>query len=240
MNKIGKTRDLIYVSKEDHTNCFYSYGIEFHEFMSCIPDRPDNLLLIKHNFEEALMNRHTGFEYVTKQEINKLIEDDVYGYGDFCWVDFIDEEELDALSSDQIAQLLFFGHLARPLHKIPMNRFAYFAHDDGWFNKLYITEHQDYENLLANVIPMKLRRLTGRKVNGIPSAIASKLVTCAKDGLFIDLSNVIKSRTQLKIPMTAIGHWTDMDQVYNLREEINHYQIWLLYSNKVWRIVKED
>lgn len=240
MKKRKNIRDLIYVSGEHQTNCFYSYGIEFHEFMNCVYNRPEHLVLLKHNFDNAQWNQHSRFDYVMKQEINELIEDYVYGYGDFCWVDFSKEEDLDALSNNQIADLLFFGHLAKPLHKIPKIRFAYFAHDDGWFNKLYVTDLYDYETLLARVITLKLHKLTGRKFYDIPKDISSVLLECTRDGLFIDLSRVIKSTVELRIPITAIGHYTDMDRVYDLREEISDYKVWLVYSKKLWKLIKED
>ncbi|MDQ0896174.1 hypothetical protein QFZ80_000002 [Paenibacillus sp. V4I7] len=208
--------------------------------MNCVYNRPENLLLLKHNFGNAQWNQHSRFDYVTKQEINELIENNVYGYGDFCWVDFSEEEDLDTLSNNQIAELLFFGHLAKPLHNVPKKRFAYFAHDDGWFNKLYITDLHDYEILLARVITLKLHKLTGRKFFDIPKDISSVLLECTKDGLFIDLSRVIKSKVEFKIPITAIGHYRDMDKVYDFREEISDYKVWLVYSKKLWKLIKED
>ncbi|MCD9024161.1 hypothetical protein [Cohnella silvisoli] len=240
MKKRKKIRDLIYVSSEYQTNCFYSYGVEFHEFMDCVDNRPENLLLLKHNFDSAQLNQYSRFDYVTKQEINELIEDNVYCYGDFCWVDFSKEEDLDALSNNHIAELLFFGHLAKPLHNIPKERFAYFAHDDGWFNKLYVTELNDYEILLARIIALKLHKITGRKIFAIPEDISSLLIDYTRDGLFIDLSKVIKSKVELKIPITTIGHFTDMDKVYDIRDEISDYTVWLVYSKKLWKLMKED
>ncbi|WP_307544698.1 MULTISPECIES: hypothetical protein [unclassified Paenibacillus] len=155
-------------------------------------------------------------------------------------MDFSEEEDLDTLSNNQIAELLFFGHLAKPLHNVPKKRFAYFAHDDGWFNKLYITDLHDYEILLARVITLKLHKLTGRKFFDIPKDISSVLLECTKDGLFIDLSRVIKSKVEFKIPITAIGHYRDMDKVYDFREEISDYKVWLVYSKKLWKLIKED
>jgi hypothetical protein len=241
MKKKKKIRDLIYVSSEHQNNyCFYSYGIEFHEFMNCVHNRPENLLLLKHNFDNPLWNPHSRFDYVTKQEINELIDDYVYGYGDFCWTDFSKEEDLNALSNTQIAELLFFSHLARPLQNVPKVRFAYFAHDDGWFNKLYVTDLHDYEILLSKVIILKLQELTGRKFENIPEEISSVLLESTKDGLFIDLSKAIKSSVEFKIPITAIGHYTDMDKVYDFREEIRDYKVWLVYSKKLWKLINED
>jgi hypothetical protein len=155
-------------------------------------------------------------------------------------VDFSKKEDLDALSNIQIAELLFFGHLAKPLNKVPKRRFAYFAHDDGWFNKLYVTDLHDYEILLARVITLKLHRLTGRKYYDIPKDISSVLLEFTRDGLFIDLSRAIKSTFEFKVPITAIGHYTDMDKVYDFREEVSDYKVWLVYSKKLWKLIKED
>ncbi|WP_419879624.1 hypothetical protein [Brevibacillus centrosporus] len=240
MKREQKIRDLIYVSNEHHSNCFYSYGIEFHEFMDCVQNRPENLLLLKHNFDNPQWNQHSRFDYVTKQEINELIDDNVYGYGDFCWVDFSKKKDLDELTKDEIAELLFFSHLAEPLHNLPKVRFAYYAHDDGWFNKLYVTHLQDYEILLSQVIILKLFKLTGRKLENFPKEISAILIESTRAGLFIDLSKIVNNSVALKIPITAIGHYTDMDKVYDFREEITDYQVWLVYSTKSWKLFKQE
>lgn len=241
MKKHQSFRDLIYVSgNEINHSCFYSYGIEFKEFMSCVERRPENLILLKHKFEGALWNQHSKFEYVTSHEINELMDDDVYGYGDFCWVDVNTIEELDHMSKQQIAELLFFAHLARPLHKIPKARFAYYAHDDGWFNKLYVTKLEDYENMLSNILVLKLKRMTGRAFASIPTHISKVLLETTKEGLFIDLSKLQKSKTEIMIPLTAVGHYRDMDQVYDIRSDIIDYNIWLAYSDTTWRLFQNE
>ncbi|AIQ15013.1 hypothetical protein [Paenibacillus durus] len=240
MKRRHNIRDLIYVSRNDPDNkCFCSYGIEFHEFMSCVDHRPDNLILLKHNFVNTQWNRHSRFDYVTSQEINELINDHVYRYGDFCWVDF-NEEELDKLTALQIAELLYFGHLGRSLSDIPKIKYAYYAHDDGWYNRLYVTEKEDYKILLARVIVSKIRRLTRRLVGKIPSDISTLIFESTKQGLFIDLSKINKNRIEIKIPITTVGHYTNMDKVYNLKDEIIDYKTWLVFSKKKWKFVKED
>lgn len=240
MKKKQNIRDLIYVNGNDFdSKCFYSYGIEFYEFMSCVHNRPENLILLKHNFDNAQWNPHSRFDYVTSQEISELIDDNVYGYGDFCWVDFNNEEDLDKLTKLQIAELLYFGHLAKPLHDIPKVRFAYYAHDDGWFNKLYVTMLEDYEMILSRTITSKLHKLTRRSIVDIPNDITGVLLESTKEGLFIDLSNIKKSKSEIKIPITAVGHYTDMDKVYDLKNEITDYKVWLVFSKKTWKLVRE-
>lgn len=232
-------RDLIYVNgKEQHNLYFYSYGIEFYEFMSCVSNRPENLILLKHKFEDAQWSIHSRLDYVTSQELDRLVEDSVYDYGDFCWVDFDREEDLVKLTKLQIAELLTFAHFAEPLHEIPKARFAYYAHDDGWFNKLYVSDLEDYKTLLSRVIVSKLHRLTRRKMEDLPDDIAAMLLESTKEGLFIDFSKIVKSKASISVPVTAVGHYLDMDKVYEFRDEITEYQVWLTYSNRKWSFVK--
>jgi hypothetical protein len=46
-------RDLIYVSGNTEDKIFYSYGIEFREFMNSYQDKPESLVLLKDNFDNA-------------------------------------------------------------------------------------------------------------------------------------------------------------------------------------------
>ncbi|GEM_PF-3387509 len=62
-----KTRELLYLSFLEEENKVLSYGIEFNEFMNCIED-----------------------------DIEEFIAEEVYNYGDFCWIDFdrlLEDEE---------------------------------------------------------------------------------------------------------------------------------------------------
>ncbi|MCR8656625.1 hypothetical protein [Paenibacillus endoradicis] len=241
MKKKQTVRDVIYVSGRDFASkCFFSYGIEFHELMSCVEHRPENLILLKHNFDNAQLNLASRFEYVTSLEIDELIADDVYGYGDFCWVDFNKVDDLDNLNSFQIAELLYFGHLAKNLQVIPKQRFAYYAHDDGWFNKLYVSELVDYEVMLARVITLKLKNFSRKLITPLPNVISKILLEATKEGLFIDFSKLEKTKFEIRIPITAVGHYMDMDAVYNLKDEITDYKIWLVHRNREWRLINEE
>ncbi|MBP2001388.1 hypothetical protein J2Z69_002431 [Paenibacillus shirakamiensis] len=238
MKKKHNIRELIYVNKHEIDDaCFYSHGIEFYEFMSCVESRPDNLILLQHQFDNADWHHRSRFDYVTKEEINELIEDNVYRYGDFCWVDVKTEEELDQLDDQQIAELLFFGHLAKPLHKIPMARFAYYAHDDGWFNKLYVASVEEYKVILSKVLVLKLVGLTNRAFEEIPSHISDIFLKYTKEGLFIDLSKTHKSKMEIKIPLAVVGQYRDMDTVIELQKETRDYKHWLVYSDSAWQLI---
>src|SRR5699024_6941087 len=117
------------------------YGIEFKEFIEVNKDYIPNLLLLKHQFDQAHFNLRTGLEYVDQERLAKLQTEDVYSYGDFCWLDFEEDINLEQLEGQEIAELLYMGHFKDHLH-LPFyeklnNQFVYLAHDDGWYNKVY-------------------------------------------------------------------------------------------------------
>ncbi|WML50202.1 hypothetical protein RCG23_10545 [Neobacillus sp. PS3-34] len=156
-------RDLIYVHLNQPEQYVISYGIEFEEFADAFSGSMNHLLLLKHRFDEGEFNRHTLHEFVPREKIAKLAKDGVYGYGNFCWIDFVEEEDLNELTGQEIAELLYLGHLKQHL-KLPFynklgNRFVYLAHDDGWFNKTYYRSFKDLFTLLSIVIAGKLGHL---------------------------------------------------------------------------------
>lgn len=239
LKKEKQLRDLIYVSSNLEEKYFYSHGIEFMEFMNSVSDPPSNLILLKHEFNDADWNQHTRFDIITKNQIDHLINDNVYKYGDFCWVDYTCEDDIDKWTDEEIAELLLFGHLARPLKKMPMDRFAYYAHDDGWFNKLFVKQISDYETLLSKVIINKINNFTGKNYMKMPIEIKQKLIEKTVNGLFIDFKTIIKNRNEIRIPLIEVGKFTDMDKVFDLRKERRNYNTWLIFSGEKCELIEE-
>lgn len=132
-----KSRDLIYLNVDPSENRIVTYGIEFKEFIYAL-DRPlDNILMLSGYFSEGEFEFTTNCEYVPKETIPRIINEDVYRLGDFCWVDFEDIDGLRSLKPAEVAELLYLGHMKKPVtsaffEKL-QNRFAYLAHDDGCF-----------------------------------------------------------------------------------------------------------
>ncbi|MNW03355.1 hypothetical protein D3C71_1992780 [compost metagenome] len=61
----------------------------------------------------------------------------------------------------------------------------------------------------------------------------------AKDGILIELSRIIKSRTSVEIPFTIIGKNMDFDDVYNNMERYKaeaKSEYWLVYRKNEWMI----
>lgn len=234
-------RDLIYVNGLLEEQVFYSHGIEFREWIAASPAKPELLVLLKHQHELADWHLQTRLDYVTSADLADLLADDVYGYGDFCWVDLNGEEALDTLDDAALAELLLFGHQARPLHREAlfaiMSRYAYYAHDDGWFNKLYVKSLADYQSLLSGVIGSKAEVLTGRAWPALPVEIGSLLLERTAHGLLLDFAGLTVGMERLAIPLAEIGAYTDMDAVFDLRGNGVLGPLCLECDGETWRLV---
>jgi hypothetical protein len=226
-------RDLLYVHLNDRDQYVLSYGIEFFEFARSLSDSLNHLLLLKHRFEDGDFNRHTLFQYVQEDGVEKLVADNVNAYGDFCWIDFEEMEALNVLSAQEIAEILYLGHIKHHL-KLPFynqlgNRFVYLAHEDGWFNKTYYRNFNDFFRMLGNVLAGKLgelkpeKTLLGiRKKKSYPSVgkeILKSLTPALKEGAVFSLKNMEQNRNRIEIPIWVIGDFSNMDDMYDEYKE---------------------
>jgi hypothetical protein len=248
-------RDLIYVHLNQANQTVMSYGIEFKEFAAAFSDSLNHLLLLKHHFDDGDFNRHTLLEYVHQEKIAKLAKDDVYGYGDFCWIDFEGIDGLNELTGYEIAELLYLGHLKQHL-KVPFynqlgNRFVYLAHDDGWFNKTYYRSIKDFYDLLSMVIAIKLgqlkleKTLLGiRKKRSYPSVnkeLLLSLTPLMKEGICISLKDAEHLRNKVEIPVWIMGDFDNMDDMYEEYEQMAktscHAKFVFDKKTKEWKLI---
>lgn len=247
-------RDLIYVHLNQANQYVLSYGIEFEEFFAAFSGSLNNLLLLKHRFDDTDYNMHTLLEYCPSERISKLAEEDVYSYGDFCWIDFIDEEGLNELTGQEMAELLYLGHLKQHL-KLPFynklgNRFVYLAHDDGWFNKIYYRSFKDFFQLLSTAISSKLANLKREKsllgmrkkrmFSDVSKEILLSLTPFIKQGICISLKDANHQRSRIEIPIWVIGDFANMDEMYEEYEQISfepcHAKIIFDKKVKEWKL----
>jgi len=247
-------RDLLYVHLNQTDQYVISYGIEFSEFAAAFSGSLNHLLLLEHRFDDTEYNMHTLLEYCPEDRINKLAAEDVYGYGDFCWIDFMEEEVLNELSDQEMAELLYLGHFKHHL-KLPFynkldNRFVYLTHDDGWFNKTYYRSFKDFFHLLSDVISFKLgelkpeKALLGlRKKRSYPPVnkeILLSLTPFIKEGICISLRDADQQRTRVEIPIWVIGDFANMDDMYEEYQQISkqpyHAKIILDKRTKEWKL----
>jgi hypothetical protein len=231
-----------------------SYGIEFAEFAVSVPEKLNNLLLLKHRFDEGDFNLHTLHEFVPADKVSKLIEEDVYGYGDFCWIDFEEVEGLNQLPGQELAELLYLSHLKEhlrlPFYNHLNNKYAYLAHDDGWFNKTYYRDMNAFYYMVGNVISSKMgemkleKSLLGFKKRKsfpvVPDEVIVPLKDMMKEGIVISLRHAEQNRSRIVIPIWLVGDYANMDDMYDAfeKEASNKCNAKLVFDKKVkqWRV----
>ncbi len=230
------TRNVMYMYYIPKEKCLYTFNIMFKEFVDVI--KSINVLLLKSESTSGEHHLKSGFDFVRSEELNELTEENVYTFGDFCWVDFDNVDSLDNMSPNDIAELLYLGHMMIPLKSAEFtnlkNRFAYLAHDDGWYNKLYINNEEDLLNIISKIIPYKVDIL-----DDLNQEIVNELFDKVQKGLLINFDNKIVTEGKLEIPFYTVGRFDDMDKCYHTLSEIimknERSKGWLVYDNE-WEI----
>lgn len=219
-------KNLIYVHMNYTHKYVLSYGIEFPEFMDSIPFKPANLLLLKHKFEDGYFNMHTLLHYASEEGIQQLMNDHVDRYGDFCWIDFTDEDDLNEMESQSLAELLYLSHMKAPLrppfYRILGNQYAYLTQEDGFFNRTYYKHWEHFYGMLGGVLSTKISpkrersffgRLRSRSIPPVPLEVLQVYTDFMCEGLAFSLEKVTVDRQRAVIPIWVIGDFQDMDEM---------------------------
>ncbi|OKP83469.1 hypothetical protein A3844_21760 [Paenibacillus helianthi] len=237
-----KTKDVIYMIYNENEQSTTSMGIEFIDFIHCLTVEPNNILLLESRYTGEDFHYGLRLEFVRKENLKDLYEENVYSYGDFCWVDFDEMNTLDDLTPQEKAELLYLGHYQQPFgspffEKLN-NKFVYLAHDDGWFNKIFYKDKNQYIDVLGRLISNKLKSYR-KNVPPLGQDIGELLTLFAKDGILIDLYRIVKFRNSVEIPFNIIGRIMNFDDVYNNMERHKakaNSEYWLVYKKGEWAI----
>lgn len=236
---MNKMRTKIYVKTDiDSREVIYS-GIEFAEFIKYLPQPIENLMIVTGGSDVIRLD--TKFErgleqFEGHQLVEKLAKENVYSLGNFCFVDYDISSDTSDLSEEQIAQLLYLGHMFKPLHspffKQLQNRFAYLAHDDGWYCKLYCRELDEFMNVLSGKITKNINV-------SLPANIKNRLKQISTGGLLIDLEETNGSKKDVSLKVYTVGAYSNIDEILNNWQQIktNAKSTDILScSNNIWSI----
>jgi hypothetical protein len=154
-------RDYLYVWNEPKEQFLVASGLEFKDFLPVLSAH-GGVALIDHSSEVAATDRVSGFDFVPASGIANLAAEDIYSWGNFVWADYT-TLIFPEIRDEEIAELLFFAHKARPLRRPAIhgleNRFLAYAHDDGWYLKLYYSDWKFVQQLLVAAIPTSVGTL---------------------------------------------------------------------------------
>jgi hypothetical protein len=238
-----RIRDVFYINANFKENYFLYYGMEFKEFIKCSPIELENILLTD-GISTNSFNRSWILETANgKEDILELSKEDIYGLGNFHWIDYNNEVDLNNCTPEEKAEVLYLSHFGKPL-KTPFfnrinNNFAYLAHDDGWYCKLYCKDMLSFKDIIANKIIDSFSTNKRRKIYPINEDIKDELFELTKKGLLIDFSNIYRDSQCISLNYYTIGHYEDMDEMYNnLERNKSKADIkgTIQHKNKKWKI----
>ncbi len=216
-----KFRKKLYVKAFPQENKVVFSGIQFAEFMKYVEKPIDNLLLIEDNY----FGEKYAFNFALVED-EKLLEDltkeDVYNYGEFCFVDYATPQRIHDLKDEEIAELLYMGHMFKAFHSPFIeslgNDFCYLGRDDGWSCTLYCKNMYDFMHVLCNkIIVNDISRENTYKSS---KDLQEKLLELATKGLLIDLNEVFHKEEGLEVKLYVVGSISYMDDVLNNWEEL--------------------
>ncbi len=251
-----ESRDIVYMHVQASERFVITSGMSFREFASSLEKPLNHVLLLKHDYDDTEFNLNVSLDYVTNENVAKLVKADVRSFGNFCWVDFQEESSLDDLDGMELAELLYLGHmkhhLKQPFFSKLHNQFVYLAQDDEWFSKVYYRSIAMYYKLLGNFLSIKFEELKMdrawfgiRKKRGLPPVpvdVLSDLSTMLSEGLVFSFKNAVQTRTKIEIPIWVVGDFTNMDEMldsyYDVRTQKPDAYVTFLWKLGVWSIVK--
>ncbi|KIL52395.1 hypothetical protein KP77_06550 [Jeotgalibacillus alimentarius] len=226
MKNQGSSQGWIYLHLNTAQDFAMSSGIDMKDFYRALSDRLHHLLLLKHKFEQSSFNMHTYLEYVHEQEVSDLVKEDIAAYGEFCWIDFEDEAGVDEMSAQELAELLYMGHmkyhLNLPFYKKLNNRFVYLSTEDGMLNRTYYKEWTDFFLMIGKVIPEKIAVRKNTKLlqfkkekalSPIPKEVVMKISHLLREGVVISFQHSVINKGKVEVPVWVSGDYANMDDL---------------------------
>ena len=148
-------RDYVYIYSES-IHSITASGIEFSDLVEALELK--NFLLLKHEFSEIMPCSKSNFDTCEIDEIKHYSVKEIYNFGDFSFIDLPELHYTLNLEDQEIAEILYFGHMSYPLKNISIknlkNNFMVYIHDNGRFLRVF---YQDSIDPLLSFIKLKMK-----------------------------------------------------------------------------------
>ncbi|MDK2564506.1 hypothetical protein QOZ84_13245 [Romboutsia sedimentorum] len=182
-----------YIKINEDNNKIKISGIKFKEFIQGIAEKPKNLLILSGDPANSEIDIEWNLEYISNYNLSEFYKEEVYDFGDFHWIDFEEEYNLNKIDKSDLAKILYFNHKCTPfdtfLFESLNNKYAYFAHDDDYRVDIYMKNIEDYKQVINHKI---LKEFKGRKKNiaSLPQEILDYIYDLCKYGIVIDFEKL--------------------------------------------------
>lgn len=236
-------RNLIYASADNEKQAVLYTGITLSDFLKHLHSGIDNILLLKGDYvgEKVLNN----FELIEgTQAIESMVKEYKNGFGDLCFIDYEDCNQMKHMTDDQIAELLFLAHMFKPktspFYDLFNNRFVYLSHDDGFYCKLYCRNIIDFLDVLCAVITDRVKCVVNSQINDMSDCVKKDLLGLINSGMLLDFEDIKADQEEVLVKLYNVGKYTDMDEIINNSKRIKenaNYITYLSYSFANWKTV---
>ncbi len=207
---MNKEKQLIYLKTNPVEHEYICMGISVYDIWKAIKTINTDIVLIKSDdLGDKCIN---NFEIIYEDNIDDFLSK--YRYGDLCFMDCNNREKMYELNDNEIAEMLFIGHMNRPLNspfveKIG-NKIVYIGHDNNYFCKLYCINNNDF----YSVINIKFQSYIHDKYK-INIHLGYSFMEECINGLLIDLDDIYISNRNVVMPYYVIGFFNNMDEIIN-------------------------
>jgi hypothetical protein len=259
----------VYINDNVSGGITYS-GIKFHEFYEYLDSKFDNIILLKGDY---LGNKRVqNFELLEGREqvelLVKSLKKASNNPGNFHFMDYSQACAISKLTDEEIKDILYLSHIWKPFNspfiEVLQNRFAYLAHDDDWYCKLYVRDLEDFLDIvirkIEKYVECELHSKHRRKdkkhfqnkerisflkklANEIPRIdllIRQRIFDRRSEGLFIDLNGMQIIENAVIVKTYIIGKFSDMDEMFNniRQHKENSIQVNnLCFDGKEWSLL---
>lgn len=223
----------LYIHMNDVDHFVIFSGLSFKQFVSAVDPIP-NLLLLKHSYEDGSFNMHTQFDFVSVEELSKFVKKMIDTVGDLCWIDFVNEKDVNQLTPIEQAELLYLSHKKEPIHS-PFfsklqNRYVFYSSENDKLTKIYFRFLNDSEFLVSNLFNQLIkekegngsfwRRKTKNAIPAIDPTVLKAYRPFAKEGALLSIYKMDKPNNCYGIEIRTLSDYDYPDEVWDDLDEI--------------------
>lgn len=226
----------VYLNEADQFAIFS--GLTFAHFMDAMK-MPKNLLLLKHPYEEASFNMHTYMDFAAQEDFAQLRKARMNKNGEFCWIDFRSEKQLNSLTPQEQAELLYIGHkketVRPPFYSTLQNEFVYLSSEDEQTTKIYFRQLERLNELVGNYFIHLIRReengqnfwrrKSKDQIPELPKEILDSLRRGYREGILISLVDPEKTKNTVELHIRQIEEISFLDEFWSDIKEYTKQEV---------------
>ena len=146
-------RHYLYIWHDPAERMLVASGIEFKDVIPALGEAGG---IVLRRGSAGTARKPAAFQALAQQQLPALALEDMHAWGSHAWADW--RGKPPAFPDADVAAMLDHRGALAPLPAL-RGRFLAFAHDDGWYLKLFYGEWDDVAALLASTIPPALGTL---------------------------------------------------------------------------------